>query len=447
MESSEPVCEIINRLFEYDLDEIIQKIFLSLDPLSLKNCKCVCSEWFEFIQKRLWNSKPAKKLLNKRLLNQWKFSEPFITDYDEGTTGVNFVVCDNEIIVCGYTRGQARVYDIHTGELKFQLQCNSQPMRIYDGVQLDLGRNVIGSVTDTGTVTVWDRRDGTMLYQDKHHGEHESVFGIKVTDEYILTGAGNGSLYMLESIGNEWKITHEMFENKEGVTHIDADGKWAVTGTRKSIKLWDLEEHKMVENVKLVKVKVWMLSFIYPHAFVVGGEDWNGIQIWDLAKCVQIRHISQDGKPFHNIHSNGRFLTVSEFNDTWAGDNNEMCSVEVYDVLELIDPKVAEKNLWKKSFDYSPGQYFEQINAVSNTTSLVVSHASKISILNFWKDRISPSREFLISIDIIDAGEDIDVGEVEIEDDIIDMGEDETDDEDLVWRTPEGSGQDEDEDT
>ena len=61
MASSEMECDIINQLFELDLDEIIQKIFLNLDPQSLKNCKCVSSEWFEFIQKRLWNSKPAKK--------------------------------------------------------------------------------------------------------------------------------------------------------------------------------------------------------------------------------------------------------------------------------------------------------------------------------------------------------------------------------------------------
>eukprot|EP00092_Neocalanus_flemingeri_P029888 GFUD01032453.1.p1 GENE.GFUD01032453.1~~GFUD01032453.1.p1 ORF type:complete len:416 (+),score=93.23 GFUD01032453.1:52-1299(+) len=400
MESSEPVCEIINRLFEYDLDEIIQKIFLSLDPLSLKNCKCVCSEWFEFIQKRLWNSKPAKKLLNKRLLNQWKFSEPFITDYDEGTTGVNFVVCDNEIIVCGFTRGQARVYDMHTGELKFQLQCNSQPMRIYDGVQLDLGKNVIGSVTDTGTVTVWDRRDGTMLYQDKHHGAHESVFGIKVTDEYVLTGAEDGSVCILERIEGNWIIKQKLCENREMITHIDADGKWAATGTRQGVKLWDLETFKLVENVNPVQVKVMMLAFSYPHAFVVGGDDWKGIQVWDLVKCVLIRQVLEDLKTFYNIHLNGRFLTVSECNTT--GYEKAMCAVVVYDVSELIDTKVETKLLWKNKFEYSIGQNSEQINAVSNSTSLVVSHASKISILNFWKDRISSSGE------IVNTGEDQD---------------------------------------
>ena len=385
----------MNRLFELDLDEIIQKIFLNLDPLSLKSCKCVSNEWSHFIQRRLWGSKPARKQLLTRKINQWKFSDPFVTEHGQGMMGVNFLVCDDEMIVCGYTRGQARAYDLQTGELRFELQCNSQSMRIYDGVQLDLGKTVIGSVTDNGCVAIWNKADGRRLYQEKHHGEHQNVFGIKVTDEYVLTGGGDGSLIMLESNEGMWKITHEMFENRDGITHIDADGKWAVTGTRQGIKLWDLEEHKIVKSVKRIKTKVWMLSFTYPHAYVVGGQDWNGVQVWDMVRCELVRQVEQDGKPFHNIHSNGRFLTACEFNITWRGENDDELSVEVFDNLELLDSKIESKSLWKKSFKYSPGAYFEQINAVSNQTSLIVSHASTISVLNFWKDRIIPSREFV----------------------------------------------------
>ena len=417
---------IINLLFELDLDEIIQKVFLHLDPHSLKNCKSVCSEWFEFIQKRLWHSKPAKAKLRKRLVNQWKFSEPLVTEYDQRRPGVNFLVCDDAQMVCGYTRGQARMYDVHTGELTFQVQCNTSPMRIYDGVQLDLGKSVLGSVTDNGTVSVWDRKDGSLLYRAKHHGEHVSVFGIKVADEYILTGAGDGSMCMLECPDGVWKVKHEMLDNKEGITHIDADGKWAVTGTRKSIKLWDLEQQKLVENVKPIKVKVWMLSFTYPHAFVVGGEDWKGVQVWDMVKCVKIRQVEEDGAKFYNIHTNGRFLTVSELNDSWAADGNRMRSVAVYDALDLINTKLETQNLWKKLFEFPTGENYEQnlqINSVLNTTSLVVSHASKISIMNFWKDQLRPSRVFLgeemLSSDEYETGNedsDDDAGHDEIDD-------------------------------
>jgi hypothetical protein len=133
----------------------------------------------------------------------------------------------------------------------------------------------------------------------------------------------------------------------------------------------------------------------YPHAFVVGGEDWNGVQIWDLSKSELVRHVGEDEKPFHNVHFNGRFLTVSEFNITWRGENDEKVSEAVYDAMELLDKKIKTENLWKKTFEYSPGAYFEQINAVSNKTSLIISHASTISILNFWKDRIIQSREIV----------------------------------------------------
>ena len=141
----------------------------------------------------------------------------------------------------------------------------------------------------------------------------------------------------------------------------------------------------MVENVEPITVKVWMLSFIYPHAFVVKGEDWNGVQVWDMVNGIQTRHILEHEKHLDKVHSNGRFLTISEFNNEWA---DSMCLVAVYDVQELIDTTIATKDLWENHLYYSPGGYAEQINAASNTTSLVVSHASTISILNFWKDRI-----------------------------------------------------------
>ena len=58
-------------------------------------------------------------------------------------------------------------------------------------------------------------------------------------------------------------------------------------------------------------------------------------------------------------------------------------------------------------WQYSPGAYFEQINAVSNKTSLIISHASTISILNFWKDRIIPSRE-VVPAEMIEDEDDED---------------------------------------
>ena len=109
---------ILNRLFDLDLDEILQKIFLFLDPFSLKNCRCVCHLWNDFITKRVWHSPVGRRQLQNRLIYQWKHSEPLKTEYRTDRL-TNFLVCDDRIIVCGGRHGEARVYDIETGDLKY----------------------------------------------------------------------------------------------------------------------------------------------------------------------------------------------------------------------------------------------------------------------------------------------------------------------------------------
>ena len=99
--------------------------------------------------------------------------------------GVTCLAGDDEMIVCGYTRGPARAYHLHTGELAYQLQCSIGP-HDYDGVQLGLGRTVIVSVTERGWVTVFCRT----LYQEKHHAEYHLVNGLKITYSCILTQVG-----------------------------------------------------------------------------------------------------------------------------------------------------------------------------------------------------------------------------------------------------------------
>ena len=385
------MCEIMRKLFESDLDQIIQNIFLSLDPLTLKSCRQVCSAWNSFILLRLWGSKPVKHKLGAMLTNEWRSSQPATTVYSLGIGRVSSIVCDGYLIVCGYSQGQVRGYHVDTGELRYELQCNYPPARRSDEVQLVLSKNMVATVTESGTVSLWNKLDGTLLYQAAHHVNHLSVHGIMITDEFLITGAGDGTVVIVENIEEKWMKTHELHENTECVTHVDVDGKWAAIGTRNSITLLDLVEHKLVENVKPIQVKGWMLSFLYPHVFVVGGIDFPGVQVWDMVGCVMVRHVAEGMQPFHHIHTNGHFLTVSEYNDMSTADGPDRSAlVVVFDITELIDTSIDTNALWKKSFDFSPST----ISAVATKTSLIVSHNKNISILRFWSDRIIPSRVF-----------------------------------------------------
>ena len=71
---------VILKLFEREqaYTPLLQKIFLYLDPKSLKTCKLTGSQWKEFIDREIWKSISAKKVLYRRLMSNWK-DENFVT--------------------------------------------------------------------------------------------------------------------------------------------------------------------------------------------------------------------------------------------------------------------------------------------------------------------------------------------------------------------------------
>ena len=75
-----------SKLFSMGLEEIIQNIFLHLDPKSLKNSKLTCTQWKEFIDRRIWRNQKTKKILHARLLSNWK------TEHESGVEITKFKV-------------------------------------------------------------------------------------------------------------------------------------------------------------------------------------------------------------------------------------------------------------------------------------------------------------------------------------------------------------------
>jgi len=323
----------------------------------------------------------------------WKFEEP-LTFEDEKKRGVISLACDDELIVCGIAGwgGDAKVYDIATQKIKFELKCNKlkdmpEPFS-WDNVQVALGKYVIATLSSNDhTVSIYGRRNGALLYQEKHHGKMVDVCGIEVTDDYVLTGASDGSMFFMENVHGEWMITHKAEENKDAIFHISADGNHAATGHRRGIKLWDLENRALIKSVTMGGAA--MLTFNYPCAFAIGAHLWNGVQVWDMEKGCLIRHVLKDEKGYRAIHSNGRLLTFCENVNSWVSgtDDDRKLKLQVYDVRQLGDPKVSTEDLWKNPFEY-PGDYLSKhVTAASNSSSLIVDNRSeKFDIIKFEKE-------------------------------------------------------------
>ena len=78
---------------------------------------------------------------------------------------------------------------------------------------------------------------------------------------------------------------------------------------------------------------------------------------------------------FHNIHSNGRFVLVSEI---------DMMDIFMYDLEELLNESIENQDLWSRRMSFSNKS---KIIAVSNKTKFAVSYRKKLTLYDVWKDR------------------------------------------------------------
>ena len=68
--------DIISSLFLFDLDEALQKIFLYLDPKSLKSSRQVNKQWNDFIMRRIWGSPIGKIKLKEKIFVNFFNQDP-----------------------------------------------------------------------------------------------------------------------------------------------------------------------------------------------------------------------------------------------------------------------------------------------------------------------------------------------------------------------------------
>jgi len=352
---------------------------------------------------------------------------------DEEKRGIISMVCDEELVVFGRRgwSGEARAYDVSTGELKFKLQCNKlkdtpAPFS-HDNIYVKLGENIIlTAATNDNTVSIWDK-SGTLLAQDLHKDKEkitemerikamdgdekerwfeeisagmseeekqmkmmEIAFGVVpnekkimsfgVKEDTVFAGTENGLLLIIESVDGEWKITKEVEINGK-VSDIEVDGNWAVLNRNRSLVVWDIEKGELVEGLKVDVGGCRGFVNVYPHVFLIGcGDDKTGVQIWNLEKGEMVRHLLKGEKEYEFVYTNGRFLTICEEIHCWISGEERMLKLAVYDTEELVIP-VPEESLKSKCFEYSSEQD-ATVRAVTNSKSLIVDHdAIKFSIM------------------------------------------------------------------
>jgi len=352
------------------------------------------------------------------------------------------MACDEKLLVVGVWgwAGEARVYDILTGDLKFTLKCNNlqdtpEPFS-HDYIEVWLSsKNIFTWSKNDDTIVIWDR-EGNKVAQDIHKNreQHKEInrimamseeerqvvlkrktagmtedealaFGLQyefrmapddigincmyvTKDGKIYAGNDKGFLIMAEEEGI-WKMTETIgFDCK--VTGITADERYVALKkevedqTRSSVRLWDDKEHKFVLKKKELELKNFAQMWLsYPFIFIIGGEsDKTGVEVWNFETGKLVRHLLQGEKEYRTIHANGKHMVICQEIDGWNSGEENDAKLAVYDYKQLLDENIKDEDLWNYSAAFSLKDLFEEyVVAALNDKNLVVNHGkTKFSV-------------------------------------------------------------------
>ena len=101
---------VMSLLFEADLDEALQLIFLCLDPGSLRAASLVSRCWHTFISRRLWGSTSARRRLRAKLVRRWREARAAVRSLFRSEREVYSMTCDQDRVYCGTVDGFLQVF-------------------------------------------------------------------------------------------------------------------------------------------------------------------------------------------------------------------------------------------------------------------------------------------------------------------------------------------------
>ena len=385
---------VMPRLFSRGLEEILQSIFLYLDPKSLKNSKLTCSEWMEFIDRRVWGSIKAKKVLYRRLISNWRREDPVRTvniklNQSERKDGI---ICKNKVIFLWHNYGRhITTICASTHEVLFSRELRTSFSYV------DIGENFL-VLADSNRIRIIDKFTGKVECSKAHSMPGDDCcIGVKVIGGQVIVARSSGDIqfYSQGSVLSKLSVKEIKTKHKR-IVCIAGDDKTLVIGLENRIMFWDLE--KDMENENFVELPEdfcptlsvnWThdllpdsmhLEFFSPFVLVslnkfdIFEPSSKKIRIFNIATGEMIRHMEMD---YHHVHFDGRFLSFS------SG------KVDVFDIEELTDKEMSNEQLWQTKYENYAENYKGAGLPIGATTKtkMVVVHGTKLKIFDFWGDR------------------------------------------------------------
>ena len=99
---------------------------LHLSPEDLKACRLVNKTWNKVIKERVWGNKRARKMLEEKLLNRWKTTNPETVQLGTVPQEVEAMFCNNTHAFCFVKGGKVKVYSLTDGQWVRDLESDEE---------------------------------------------------------------------------------------------------------------------------------------------------------------------------------------------------------------------------------------------------------------------------------------------------------------------------------
>ena len=367
---------VVPELFSNELafTPILQKIFLYLDPKSLKNSKLTCSQWREFIDKRIWGSLKAKKDLHNRLISNWKNEDHVKISKIKLDYRVQDLVGDDEVMLfCEENE--------HEVLCRFSVYSLSTHEELYSKLFLKYNHMSIGSIyislVSDKHVTIIDKFTGKTEYEELI--DFGFIFLIMVGNT-VVTVKFDGHILILQKDSNTLKWTKELqkiFLNDGHFNGVCGDGNHIVFQSGGRTHIWDWRKGMVIG--KSVPCGNTVVEFINPYIFTHSLLT-DSIKIYDMFTGELIRE-KEIGDVEYHIQVNQKFVSV-RYED----------KVSVFDLEEMTNKRKENDQLWRRNFVYyRGGDSFQR----TTKSKMLIARGRVVKIYDFW-----PDRDFEVTEDI-----------------------------------------------
>ena len=185
---------------------------------------------------------------------------------------------DNRYLISGSWDSTIRIWDIDSTNCVKALECSSG----IDSLTIDRKGLKLLSGHQDGTVMLWDLATSNCIssFKDKGSMKWDSIQSVAISSDgkYIVSGSQTSlRLWDTKTAKSLWKIDY----GTKALT-ISPDDKYIIASVGSDIGIWELQTGSLVTILKGHTRKIWDLAMSKDGGFVISGGEDDTIRLWEL---------------------------------------------------------------------------------------------------------------------------------------------------------------------